>query len=161
MLLSLFRLTMIVSLLISAVCIEARVESRESKAVAEASRGDPFASEDRSSIERKRHLSRNSRMSSEHNSRLHGVHAMDGRVSRSGNENLARKMAKDALKSPKMQETMKKLSRGGDPKQKKLFVSVKVPSPPKGGSRLAGNSNQSGRQSESKGRRKKKKKRHA
>ncbi|XP_076659437.1 uncharacterized protein LOC143362842 isoform X2 [Halictus rubicundus] len=166
MLLSLFRLTMIVSLLISAVCIEANANKLshepcdKSKAVAKVRRDDLFANENGGSIARKRQATRNSRMSNEHSSRLHGVHTMDGRVSRAGNENLARKMAKDALKSPKMQETMKKLSRGGDPKKKKLYVSVKVPTSPRGSSRLKGDDKQSSHQTDSKGRKKKKRKRH-
>ncbi|XP_076283122.1 uncharacterized protein LOC143210278 [Lasioglossum baleicum] len=166
MLLSLFRLTMIVSLLISAVCIEANNNKlshescNKSKTGAEVKREDLFANENGGSIVRKRQATRNSRMSNEHSSSLHGVHTMEGRVSRAGNENLARKMAKDALKSPKMQETMKKLSRGGDPKKKKLFVSVKVPASARGSSRLTGTGKQNSHQAESKGRKKKKRKRH-
>ncbi|XP_076226157.1 uncharacterized protein LOC116426474 isoform X2 [Nomia melanderi] len=165
MLLSLLRLTMIVPLLVSAVSIVTNsdklsfVSPEGSKSLTRVRQSGPLAKEDEDSIVRKRQASRN-RISSELNLKSHGMHALEGRISRSGNENLARKMAKDALKSPKMQETMKKLSRGGDPKKKKLFVSVKVPAPPRSHSRLNGETRKNGRRARIKGRKKKKRKRH-
>lgn len=155
---------MIVPLLVSAVSIAANsdklsfVSPEGSKSLARVRHNGPLAKEDEDSNVRKRQASRN-RISSELSLKSHGMHALEGRISRSGNENLARKMAKDALKSPKMQETMKKLSRGGDPKKKKLFVSVKVPAPPRSHSRLNGEARKNGHRTRIKGRKKKKRKR--
>ncbi|XP_076165914.1 uncharacterized protein LOC143145940 isoform X2 [Ptiloglossa arizonensis] len=120
------RLTMIVPLLTSAVCIEANgeklslVPSKKSEAVAELRENDIFAKGDAKSVvnrnedpvARKRQLEEARGRRDEHVSRSRDENAIDIRVPRSGDANLARKMAKDALKSPRMQEAMRKLTHG-------------------------------------------------
>ncbi|XP_076637412.1 uncharacterized protein LOC143349774 isoform X2 [Colletes latitarsis] len=148
MLLSLLRFTMIVPLLISAVCIEANGE--KSKAVAEVRENDVFGKRDAISDHRR---------SDEHVSRPRGVGSLENRIPRSGDGNLARKMAKEALKSPKMQETMHKLTHGrSSHRQNKLFASVKVPGAPR--RKSSADFKKHGRQTRLKGRQKKKRKRH-
>ncbi|KZC06586.1 hypothetical protein WN55_10497 [Dufourea novaeangliae] len=156
---------MIVPLLISAVCIETNsdklsfVPSKKSEKLTELTQNEQLRKESDDSVVEKRETGRGNKFSREHDSRTRGT--MEGRISRAGNENLARKMAKDALKSPKMQETMNKLSRGGDPKKKKLFVSVKVPAPPRGGNaRLTSAEKKHGRGARTKGKKKKRKRHH-
>lgn len=86
------------------------------------------------------------------------VSSMENRFARSEGDNrgLAHKMAKDALKSPKMQETMRRLSHVKSSKGV-LHASVKVPRV-KTGSKIAENRRRS-KGARHKGRRKKKRKR--
>ncbi|XP_026674370.1 uncharacterized protein LOC108630935 [Ceratina calcarata] len=171
MLLTLFRLTMIVPLLISAVYqVEANreklsfVPSKESKSVDESrltqsaalSNQDSISEDNDSEFEEEvRKVDNEREMRSGRNS----VGSAENRFARSegGNRGLAHKMAKDALKSPKMQETMRRLSHVKSPKGI-LHASVKVP-----GVKIGPKITEDGRRSKDarhKGRRKKKRKRH-
>ncbi|XP_034177434.2 uncharacterized protein LOC117602937 isoform X1 [Osmia lignaria lignaria] len=165
MLLSLFRLTMIVSLLISAVCIESNVRSsEENKAEVESPerrdvflKKDTIVNHDEDSHMQKRQSSKHNRYSNdqEPKARRSSVHSMERRISRAGDKNLANKMAKDALQSPKMQETMKKLTRVSKPRSN-LYASVKLPASGKVGMKKSRSEHQDGHI----GRGKKKKRRH-
>lgn len=143
------RLTMIVPLLISAVGVETNPEKlsfvppEESKAVAQSHRqGSMFLKEksvrdENSGLVEKRQSNKNSRYSSDQDSiiRRGGVSFIKNRIPRQGGGGLAHKMAKDALKSPKMQETIRKLSRVA-PKGT-LRGSIKMPTVSKTGSKVA------------------------
>lgn len=89
--------------------------------------------EDRNPMLQKRQLSKSNRYLNEQNLRnlYHGIvpDPVDYRIPRSdiegGGGGLAHKMAKDALKSPKVQETIRKLSRVSPPGH--LQATVKIP----------------------------------
>lgn len=154
---------MIVSLLISAVCIESNVRSsEENKAEIESpERRDVFLKKDTIDNEdshmQKRQSSKHNRYSSDQDpkTRRCSVHSMERRISRAGDKSLANKMAKEALQSPKMQETMKKLTRVSKPRSN-LYASVKLPASGKVGMKKSRSEHQDGHI----GRRKKKKKRY-
>lgn len=116
--------------------------------------------EDRNPMLQKRQLSKNNRYFNEQNLRMrHSIVSdpVDYRIPRSDIETggLAHKMAKDALKSPKVQETIRKLSRVSPPGH--LQATVKIPMT-KGNSKLTEDKrNRKGLRH--KGRKKKKKKR--
>ncbi|CAL7949955.1 unnamed protein product [Xylocopa violacea] len=174
MLLTLFRLTMIVPLLVSAVCVETNPEilsfapSEENKAVVQSRRrNDAFINADAESVNddepdlaQKRQLNRNSRHANDQKSKVRrdSVSSLENRFPRSGGGVLAHKMAKDALKSPKMQETIRKLSRVKSPKGT-LQATVKLPAVRKGGAKMA-DERRHRKGVRRKGRRKKKRKRH-
>ncbi|OAD62662.1 hypothetical protein WN48_07014 [Eufriesea mexicana] len=165
MLLTLFRLTMIVSLLISAVRVHVNSEklslipSEEDEAVAQSHRqSDTFLKsvydEDKDLVQR-----RQSNKDSGYDSRIRrgSVNSVENRFTRSGNGVLAHKMAKDVLKSPKTQDTIRKLSRVSSPKGS-FRAAAKVPGVTKGGSRVAEEKRHHG--ARHRGRRKKKKRHH-
>lgn len=120
--------------------------------------------EDTSPVLRKRQLSnKNNRYTSEQNLRMrHGIVSdpVDYRIPRSDIETggLAHKMAKDALKSPKVQETIRKLSRVSPPGH--LQATVKIPmTKGNGGNSKATEDKRNRKGLRHKGRKKKKKKR--
>lgn len=155
---------MIVPLLVSAVCIEANCEklpfgpSGKDKALVEIPReSNAFRRHDARSVDnldeespvRKRQSTRNNGHSDQHDSRIRSVGRMENRVARSDG-NLAHKMAKDALKSPRMQQTINKLTQGAP--RKSLHATVKIPA--------KGNAKAHGKLVRRKGPKKKKRKRH-
>lgn len=164
---------MIVLLLISAVRVEVNSEklslipSEENEAAAQSHRqsGATLLKEDRKSaydedkdLAQRRESYKESGYSSDRDTRIRrgSVNSAENRLARSGNRVLAHKMAKDVLKSPKTQDTIRKLSRVSSPKGS-LRAGVKVPGVTKGGSRLVGEKRHHGPRH--RGRRKKKKKR--
>ncbi|XP_043515964.1 uncharacterized protein DDB_G0287625 [Frieseomelitta varia] len=163
-----FRLTMIVPLLISAVCVEGNskklsfVPSEENKALAQSHRqSSTFLKETSvhdgdSNLVEKRHSNKNNEFQ---DSRLRrgSMNSLENGLSRTDGGGLAHKMAKDALKSPEMQETIRKLSRVGT---KRTFrTNGKVPGISKTGAKAAEERRHQKRMRHN-GRRKKKRKRH-
>ncbi|KOC64846.1 hypothetical protein WH47_00349 [Habropoda laboriosa] len=153
---------MIVPLLISVETSSEKlsfVPAEEKKALQRQS--DVFLKENVKSVQdedtnlvQKRQLNKNNRFSNEEDSRIpHG--GVESRFVRSNGKGLAHKMAKDALKSPKMQETMRKLSKVSKPKDT-YHVTVKVP---KNRVRMA-NERRRQKGARHKGGRKRKRKRH-
>ena len=158
---------MIVPLLISAVCVESNskklsfVPSEENKALAQSHRQSSAFLKEKSvhdgdsDLVEKRHL--NKKNDRDSGLRRGSMNALENRLPRSDGGRLAHKMAKDALKSPKMQDTIRKLSRVAP---KGTFrASVKVPGISKSGAKTAKERrHQKGMRH--KGRRKKKRKRY-
>ncbi|XP_076392359.1 uncharacterized protein LOC100881778 isoform X2 [Megachile rotundata] len=162
MLLSLFKLAMIVSLLIGAVCIETKDSPVKDKAGVESpERRNAVLKEEsidnhEDFLVQKRQSSKHNRYSNDQDPRSRRCSA-ERRTSRAGVKDLANKMAKDALKSPKMQETMNKLSRVASKPHGTLIATVKVPVPRKSGVKKSRSEQKHDRH---KGRRKSKSKRH-
>ncbi|KAK1133135.1 hypothetical protein K0M31_014490 [Melipona bicolor] len=158
---------MIVPLLISAVCVESNskklsfVPSEENKALAQSHRQSSTFLKEKSvhdgdsDLVEKRHSNKNN----DQDSRLRGgsMNSLENRLPRTDGGGLAHKMAKDALKSPKMQETIRKLSRVGP---KGTFrANVKVPGISRTGAKAAEERRHQKRMRHN-GRRKKKRKRY-
>ncbi|CAK9822501.1 hypothetical protein ANTRET_LOCUS1027 [Anthophora retusa] len=74
--------------------------------------------DENTNLMQKRQSNKNERFSNEQDLKTphDGTNSMENRFVRSNGKGLAHKMAKDALKSPKMQETMRKLSKVSKPK---------------------------------------------
>lgn len=114
---------MIVPLLISAVCVEGNSKklsfapSEENKALAQSHRQSSTILKEKpvhdgdSDLVEKRHSNKNN----DQDSRLRrgSMNSLENELPRTDGGGLAHKMAKDALKSPEMQETIRKLSRIG------------------------------------------------
>lgn len=161
---------MIVPLLVNAVCIEANSEKLpfgpSGKALVEIPReSDAFRRHDARSVDnldeespqRKRQSTRNNGHSDRHDSRIRSVGPMENRVARSGDGNLAHKMAKEALKSPKMQQTIHKLTQGAP--RKSLHATVKIPA--RSNAKLSHDAKAHGKLVRRKGPKKKKRKRYS
>lgn len=160
-----------VVLLVSAVCIEVNSEklsfvpSEIDKAVAEVPPdGDAFEKEESAhdpegTFVQKRQLKKSDEHSDRHESKKRSFNTMGSRVPRSGDKNLAQKLAKEALKSPKMQQTMNKLAHGTAPR-KNLHATIKLAAPAKGHAKLTGEEKKHGKPVRFKGRKKKKRKRY-
>ncbi|XP_053986014.1 uncharacterized protein LOC128880213 isoform X1 [Hylaeus volcanicus] len=168
MLLSLFRLAMIVPLLISAVSIQVNDNQltldplKKSEAVQRVQKNAIFSKENaKSTNDRNEHLAvRKRQLDKVYGPGRSGErNLMESRIPRLADGYLARKMAKEALKSPRMQETMHKLTHGRKPphRQAKLYASVKVPTVPRRKSSL--DAKKHGSETRPKGRKKKKRKR--
>lgn len=156
---------MIVPLLISAVCVEGNskklsfVPSEENKALAQSHRQSSTFLKEKSvhdgdsDLVEKRHSNKNN----DQDSRLRrgSMNSLENGLPRTDGGGLAHKMAKDALKSPEMQETIRKLSRVGT---KKSFR-VKMPGISRTGAKAAEERRHQKRMRHD-GRRKKKRKRY-